>query len=405
MYNIKLTDYIPVPQPATTDRIVAAHYYAAWKKGAAGLHNGFDDLHEYPERTPLMGYYDEESPEVADWEIKWALEHGINCFIHCWYRKKYNEGHPVTVEDLRCGHGLHEALFNAKYQQMMKFAIMFENGNRWGNTDPQDMVENLMPFWTEQYFKRENYLKLDNKPVLFVCGKANLDKAFADAAEQRAVFDKCREYAKTQGFDGLVIAVNIWDGNEVDTALYLDCTERGYDFHFGYNSGYAPEENLPPEDEVIEGQCEVLKKRLAPDPMRRVPTASCFRDPSPRTTKAWNDLGYKFGEIKCYHLSPNGYRTVIRKMKEMVDALPDGAWGKRIFMIDNWNEWDEGHYVSPSHEFGFRYLQAIREELTERDNLPDYRMPQDLGLSANLNKSWTVPDLGPFCEKRLNEQK
>ena len=81
MYNIKLTNYVPEPKPATSDRIVAAHYYAAWKKGAPGLHNGFDDLHTYPERTPLMGYYDEENPEVADWEIKWATEHGINCFI------------------------------------------------------------------------------------------------------------------------------------------------------------------------------------------------------------------------------------------------------------------------------------------------------------------------------------
>ena len=57
----------------------------------SGLHDAFNDLHDYPERTPLMGYYDEENPEVCDWEIKWALEHGINCFIYCWYRKLENE--------------------------------------------------------------------------------------------------------------------------------------------------------------------------------------------------------------------------------------------------------------------------------------------------------------------------
>ena len=87
-------------------------------------------------------------------------------------------------------------------------------------------------------------------------------------------------------------------------------------------------------------------------------------------------------------------------MKQMTDSLPEGAWGKKIFMIDNWNEWDEGHYVSPSHEFGFRYLQAIREELTERDNLPDYRMPQDIGLST-FNKSWGEPDLSEYCKEKF----
>ena len=126
MYNVKFEDYVPKPNPATSDRIVAAHYYAAWKYGAAGIHEGFNDLAEiYPDRTPLMGYYDEENPEVCDWEIKWAVEHGINCFIHCWYRKPENFGKTITVADLRCGHGLHEALFNARYQNFMKFAIMY----------------------------------------------------------------------------------------------------------------------------------------------------------------------------------------------------------------------------------------------------------------------------------------
>ncbi len=68
------------------------------KSGVAGLHNGFDDIHEYPERTPLAGYYDEDDPQYSYWEIKWALKHGINCFIHCWYRYKENVGHPVTRE-------------------------------------------------------------------------------------------------------------------------------------------------------------------------------------------------------------------------------------------------------------------------------------------------------------------
>lgn len=401
MYNIKLSNDVPKPMPATTDRIVAAHYYPAWKKGAPGLHNGFDDLHPFPERTPLMGYYDEENPTVCDFEIKWALEHGINCFIHCWYRKKDNEGKPVTVDAIRCGHGLHEALFNAKYQDMMKFAIMYENNPRWGQTTPDDLLNNLLPFWTENYFKRSNYLVMDNKPVLFVCLKGMLDRIFSSVEEQREIFDKCREYVKSQGFDGLYIAVCLWEFNgDVPGRDYPDCETRGYDFHFSYNAGYSPKEHFPSDEDIIEGQCNHLKLRLAPNPLKHVPIATCFRDATPRTTQAWKDLGTNFAKETIYHLSPDGYRKVIRKMKEMCDELPDGAWGKRIFMIDNWNEWDEGHYVSPCHEYGFRYLQAIREELTERDNLPDYRTPQDLGFT-DLNKSWDVPDLGPVCVKKF----
>jgi len=389
MYNIKLENYVPVPQPAEPDRIVAVHYYAAWKKGSAGIHGGFDDLHGYPDRTPLCGYYDEENPEYADWEIKWAIEHGVNCFIHCWYRKPENMGKPVTVNDLRCGHGLHDAFLNSRYCDMMKFAIMFENSPRWGTTDSQDIVENLMPFWCENYFKRKNYLIIDNKPVLFIFFPERLEDVWPDPKDQAAAFDSCREYAKAQGFDGMIFGVCNY---KATGEKYESLMSRGYDFRFGYTTPYHAPDNLPPEKDVIEGQCADLAAKYSDDPMRFLPTASCFYDPTPRFSKHWRDMGYEFHKTKIWYASPEGFRKVLRRMKEMSDALPQGAWGKRIFMLDNWNEWDEGHFIAPSHKFGYKYLQAVREEFTERENLPDYRTPQDMGLSANLNKSWEEPD-------------
>lgn len=404
MYNIKLNEYIPQPNPAEPDRIVAAHYYAAWKYGAAGVHEGFDDLAEdYPDRTPLMGYYDEENPEVCDWEIKWAVEHGINCFIHCWYRKKENYGKPVTVNDLRCGHGLHEALFNARYQQFMKFAIMFEATAKWGGTDERDMIENLMPFWTETYFKRANYLLIDNKPVLFVFNQNRLaSECFQSAQSQRNTFDKCREYAKQHGFDGMIFAV-------CDTIPTLEAHEqmlsRGYDFRFGYSSGYAPNQDYcDSEDEIVKKQCEILKKHLEIDNMRFIPTPSCFRDTTPRRNQRWLERYpyYDFSCEKIWYLSPEKYREVLTEMKRICDNLPKDAWARKIIMIDNWNEWDEGHFVAPSHKYGFKFLQAIREVFTQRENLPDYLTPQDQGFTG-YNKHWKTPDFKTVCDNLLKK--
>ena len=402
MYNIKLSDYIPAPTPATSDRIVAAHYYAAWKKGAAGIHGGFDDLaEEYPDRTPLMGYYDEGTPEVADWEIKWAVEHGINCFIHCWYRKPDNFGKPVTVNDLRCGHALHEAFFNAKFQNYMKFAIMVEASPRWCGTNSTDMVENLMPFWMENYFKRENYLIMDNKPVLFVFEQSRLEKeCFESVEDQRKTFDACREYAKRFGFDGMIFACCDYS---TEKAAHDELMARGYDFRFGYASGYeAPYSFYENEDEIAKTQCEIFKKKLEIDPTKYLPTPSCFWDPTPRFTKHWIDLGYLFHETKIWYLSPEKYKGMIKEFKKITDSLPENAWGRRILMIDNWNEWDEGHFVAPSHKFGYKYLQAIREVFTECDNLPDYRTPADQGFDG-YNTSWKTPDFKEFCADSLKK--
>ena len=405
MYNIKFHNYVPTPNPAKSDRIVAAHYYAAWKYGAAEVHEGFNDLADkYPDRTPLMGYYDEENPEVCDWEIKWAVEHGINCFIHCWYRKKDNYGKPITVNDLRCGHGLHEALFNARYQQFMKFAIMFEASPLWAGTDEKDMLENLMPFWMEKYFKRGNYLLIDNKPVLFVYNQNRLAiECFQSAESQRKTFDKCREYAKQKGFDGMIFAV--CDARR-SKENHDELLARGYDFRFGYASGYAPTHDYcDNENEIVKKQCEILKEQLRIDGKRFIPTPSCFRDTTPRRSQRWLERcpHYDFSREKIWYLSPEKYREVLSEMKKICDTLPQDAWARKIIMIDNWNEWDEGHFVAPSHKFGFKYLQAIRETFTKRENLPDYITPQDQGFTG-YNTKWKKPNFKNFCESQLNKK-
>ena len=56
--------------------------------------------------------------------------------------------------------------------------------------------------------------------------------------------------------------------------------------------------------------------------------------------------------------------------------MPENSPGRRMLILDNWNEWGEGHFISPSCAYGFQYLQAVREVFSECDNLPDYRTPQ-----------------------------
>lgn len=387
MYNIQLYDYVPQPRPVTVNRIVAAHYYPAWKKGAAGLHRGFDDLHNYPERTPLCGYYDGDSPVFCDWEIKWALEHGVNCFIYCWYRKKENVGKPVTEDALRLGETLHDGFFRARYANRMQFAIMFEASPAWGAADVEDLTDHLMPFGTEQYFFRPNYLKIDNKPVLFVYdwyGK-QLQENLGTPEQQKEAFDRCRALARANGFDGMIFAAEYRRENPDDIS---DLLARGYDFVFPYCCGLK--EKDPTDERVIEFQCAKAKKNFHAFPEHYVPTASVMWDPSPRFVSMPHMYSPQ-KEVSLWKLNPNHWRILLAELNKLCDALPEHAFGRNMLLLDNWNEWDEGHYLLPSVEFGFEYLQAVREELTLRDNLPDYRMPQELGTPP-VNTTWEAPN-------------
>ena len=74
---------VPAPQPVSTQILIGAHNCPLWEADKPQLWN---QVLKHPERTPALGFYSQENPEVADWETKWAVEHGISFFVYCWYR-------------------------------------------------------------------------------------------------------------------------------------------------------------------------------------------------------------------------------------------------------------------------------------------------------------------------------
>lgn len=397
MYNIKYSRYVPLPKPATSDRIVACHYYSGWKPGVSDLHNGFTDLLKFPERTPVLGYYDESNPEITDWEIKWATEHGINCFIYCWYRFQSNVGKPVTRESLRFGHALHEGLFHARYRSYMKFAIMWEcQKRRWGTAkDADDIVNNILPFWINEYFSKSNYLTIDGKPIVFIYAQKQLIETLGSEEVLKEAFERCDEEMKKQGFAGIHFSCMENDSSKETLDHFENSGLVDYYRNCGFQSGFqytwpTLEELLTeeqraayaktlrvPEDIVIDLQLKRIRTRIENNPDFYVFTNSVMRDSEP-WYKIFN-INPK-GPLLQWRLTPEKWRELLTKSKELVDQLPDDCIGKKIFILDTWNEWSEGHYIAPHMENGFAYLEAVREVFTKHDNLPDYRTPEMLGM-------------------------
>jgi hypothetical protein len=318
-----------------------------------------------------MGYYDEANPEVADWEIKWAVEHGINCFIYCWYRKWHNMGNPVTKDDINLAHQL-DALMQAKYANMMKFAIMWEGDNAGVAADESDLLDNLLPFWVENYFKLPNYLKIDNKPVLFVYDWSfKVIKYMGGEKKLKKALDAAREKIKEYGFDGIIFQVEYRYDDKTVLQMYKNA---GFDNTFAYC--WHTLERMPSQEEAINRQLYLMNNHLEFDPDFTILTCSQSWDPYPW----YKNNKHRIQDITRWKLTPNNWRKLLEAVKEMADNMPDTALGKRFIMMDNWNEWGEGHYIAPHLSGGFKYLQAVREVFTKRDNLPDYRLPQQLGL-------------------------
>jgi hypothetical protein len=377
--------YVPEPRPATTDYLVGAHYFPGWKMGTRW---GWPKIEPYPKRRPLLGFYDEGNPEVADWEIKWALEHGISFFVYCWYRR--GQGGPVTEKTNYLSHAIHDGLFKARYAGRFKFAIMWENQAKGqaGVASLNDLMQNLLPFWVKTYFKHPSYLKLDNRPVLFVYHLQRLIEDFGGVEKTRAALERMRQACREAGFSGLWL---LCEYRGTDARVLQRIEACGFDHAFAYC--WHASQKRPTAQQAIDRQLNAMNAWLNAGVLPFLPTASMGWDPLP-----WQNPKVPWLDPKTmtrWRLTPAQYKTVLERTKALMARLPADSLGRRMLLLDNWNEWGEGHYLAPHAEHGFGYMKAVREVFTRADNEPDYRAPADLGL-------------GPYdslCRKYLEEQK
>ncbi|MGQ9732111.1 MAG: LamG-like jellyroll fold domain-containing protein [Candidatus Zipacnadales bacterium] len=351
-------DYVPEPVPAQSEYLVGAHYCPLWKQGSRS--SGWELIEPFPLRKPVLGWYDEGDPEVADWEIKWCLEHGIQYFVYCWYRA--SQGGPV---EQRLGHAIHEGLFGSRYGSLFKFAIMWENQSksRAGVASEEDLLQNLVPFWINNYFKHPSYLKIDNKPLLFIYRPEFLIDDLGSLEKVRSALQKVRAQCQAAGFNDLLILGEYRGDRPQPLQLMAD---EGLDYAFAY---CWPVANNPAPHVAIEAQEAYWRKWLDMGIIPGLVTLS----------QGWDSTPWHGKSSTVWKLSPGEFRSLCERAKAFMDALPEGHLGRRLVLLDNWNEFGEGHYIAPHREYGFGYLDAVRSVFTDAPEEHLDLVPEDIG--------------------------
>jgi hypothetical protein len=348
-------DYIPEPEAVKTDILVGAHNCPLWETDKPKM---WDQVLKHPERTPALGFYSQENPEVADWETKWAVEHGVDYFIYCWYRA--SQGEPVKMN---FSSAIHDAFFKSKFVDKMKFTIMWENQSRGraGVADEKDLMENLLPFWIENYFKHPSYLKIDNKPLLFIYRPEFLVDDLGGEDKVAIALDKMREACKAAGFDGLYI-LGEYRGQDPQP---LELMKRlGLDYTFAY-CWYVPDSPTP--EVAIETQLGYIRKTQELGILPQVATVS-------QAWSGWHDEG------TIWKIPPTQFETLLREAKNIISTFPKDQLGSKTIILDNWNEWSEGHYIAPYREYGFGYLDAVRKVFSDAPEAHVDLLPEDIGM-------------------------
>jgi hypothetical protein len=298
-------------------------------------------------RKPYLGWYDEGNPEVVDWEIKWKLEHGIGFELHCWYRPNNAVNNPI--KDGVLDQNIIKGLFNARYSNKTKFAIMCTNEGAC-ITNFKDFKDNIIPYWIEYFFTDSRYMKIDGKPLLSIYSKDNWVKMFGGEEEGREAISLLRDEVKKAGFPGIVIFM---EDRNADVSTLQAKKNLGVDACYSYT--------------WFTDDAKVEKERM----MAQRDSAQSIGLPIiPSISMGWDREAW--GVHDGGFLPVNEYKELAKWTKDVfMPTLPENSLGRKMVLLANWNEFGEGHFIMPSTLAGFGYIDALREVFTNDTNHVD----------------------------------
>ncbi len=329
-------DYVPVPQipEGADDYTIGINYCPIWPNGE---HFGWSCISPYNDPYPVLGYYDEPSPEVADWEIKYMLEHGIDFQAICIYFVNNQEG-PQRIADTE-SQQLFEGYMEAEYSDMMNYCIIWEALNGKSPSSLDSWKNDYVPYLMENFFKDERYMKIDNRLPLLVFSPESISSRLGGGSRVKEAFDYLNLKVKELGYDGM-----IYMACGYSTAMQKSLGFNGMSAYSWGTSGYTAENNIN----------SILKSAADPS-VYTVPTVSVGFNSLP-----WMGVRYPMITKDEYRIAHEWVRD------EYLTTYPKEKWQKNFLMLSTWNEYGEGTYIMPTRdERKFAYLDVIRETYTK----------------------------------------
>lgn len=147
--------------------LVGAHYYPWYRAPSADATRPGDLAwmkealrgRLRPRQVPKVGIYDSRDPEVIAEHISQSVRAGIDFWSVSWWGPESPldrtfRGHILTHPDAG----------------KLRYAVLYESTGRLGKLEKPDYSNLLSDFryLAEHYFKHPQYLRLDDKPVVFV---------------------------------------------------------------------------------------------------------------------------------------------------------------------------------------------------------------------------------------------
>lgn len=347
---------VPVPRPVSGPVIVGSYYFpghfnaARWVPMAQA---GFP--------CPLLGYYRDGEPVVSDWHIKWAVEHGIRFFAFDWYYD-YTTGNV-----LQHNQALDAGFLRAKYRDLMQFAIFWCNEEEGEPDYTEEQMLLLARTLRDRYFGAPNYLRFGGKAALFVSQPWRLTTRFGIEG-CAALWHRMSE---TAGVTILPIALAHNDQEKLARAGYGAVSAYNY---AGVNVPAGQRE--APYDTMVTGYEAIWKQATTDAKLPYLVPVSPGWDSTP-----W------YGERAMVRTNsrPEKFRAMCEAARKYVSPELNAV------ISECWNEFGEGSYIEPCTQYGFGYLDALRDAFCPDAPHHVDLTPQALGQNTGVPTYDEIP--------------
>ncbi|HEY5626138.1 MAG TPA: glycoside hydrolase family 99-like domain-containing protein [Dehalococcoidia bacterium] len=276
----QLTSATTVSQPQTP--ITAAFFYPWYPS-----HWTENGVYPYTNFTPSLGYYSSMDPAVVTEQLTLAGQARIDAFISSWW-----EPGEVTDVALQQILGITEQTGAA-----IRWSTYYE-GEAYGDPAPATIAADLL-YMETNLFSSPAYLRVDDKPVIFV---------YASGSDGCAMADRWAQAQTIAGIDAYIV-LKVFYG-------YATCADQPESWH-----QYSP--------------------------------TSAFEYHGPYSVSVSPGFA-KIGETAALKRSLATFETGVQWM-----ALVDVDWR----LITTWNEWAEGTSIEPATEYGNAYIDILCRNL------------------------------------------
>jgi hypothetical protein len=338
---------------------VGAYYFDGWAGPSDGFH--FAGLRDGPfsDRMPLYGWSDSGAAAMQA-QLRWAAAYGLRFFVFDWYFNARASHDPDLNRALRNYQSLRDHVG-------IKSALLYVNTrDRAGKDDfvvPRRRWRQTVEQWVTRDFRRNDYLRISGKPVLFVLDSFGLRHQLGGDRGVEWAFGLLERIAHEHGLPGVILIGGVYVGQGFDwTRLSELLSRERYDavtqYAYPAAAGVRPGERSYRKLIAAAEQNWDLFAAASSTPY--IPDVMAGWDPRP-----WNER--VDDRLFWFRRTPALFAQFVRKAIGWSAANPRAIvpGGRRpLVLIEAWNELGEGSYIVPTvgtcHTYGTALARALR---------------------------------------------